>query len=50
MLKKKFKLRIKARLRKMGLKKKLKPRLKARLRKNKQAINIKISSFFEYFE
>ena len=50
MLKKKFKLRIKARLRKMGLKKKLKPRLKARLRKNKQAINIKISSFFDWIK
>tara|TARA_B100001063_G_scaffold237845_1_gene259225 strand:+ start:313 stop:921 length:609 start_codon:yes stop_codon:yes gene_type:complete len=50
MLKKKLKPRIKARLRKMGLKKKLKPRLKARLRKNKQAINIKISSFFDWIK
>ena len=48
MLKKKFKPRIKARLRKMGLKKKLKPRIKARLRKNKQTINIKIGSFFDW--
>jgi hypothetical protein len=50
MLKKKLKPRIKARLRKIGLKKKLKPRLKARLRKNKQAINIKISSFFDWIK
>ena len=50
MLKKKFKPRIKARLRKMGLKKKLKPRIKARLRKNKQTINIKIDSFFDWIK
>ena len=50
MLKKKFKPRIKARLRKMGLKKKLKLRIKARLRKNKQTINIKIDSFFDWIK
>ena len=32
------------------LKKKLKPRIKARFRKNKQTINIKISSFFDWIK
>ena len=47
-LKKKFKPRIKARLRKIGIKKKLKPRIKARIRKNKQIINKNIDNFFEW--
>ena len=38
-LKKKFKPRIKARLRKLGLKTKFKPRIKAHIRKNKQILN-----------
>ena len=49
-LKKKFKPRIKARLRKMGLKKKLKPRIKARIRKNKQIINKNIDTFFDWIK
>ena len=50
MFKKKLKPRIKARLRIMSLKKKLKPRIKARLRKNKQTINNKIGSFFDWLK
>ena len=46
MFKKKFKPRIKARIRKLSLKKKLKPRIKARIIKNKQIINKNIDSFF----
>ncbi len=49
-LKKKFKPRIKARLRKMGLKTKLKPRIGARLRKNKQIINKNIDNFFDWIK
>ena len=49
-LKKKFKPRIKARLRKIGIKKKLKPRIKARIRKNKQIINKNIGSLFEWIK
>ena len=49
-LKKKYKPRIKARLRKMGLKKKLNPRLKARIRKNKQIINKKVDNFFDWIK
>jgi len=47
-LDKKFKPRIKARIRRMGLKKKLKPRIKARIRKNKQILNKNIDNFFEW--
>ena len=50
MLKKKFRPRIKARIRKMGLKKKLKPRIKARIRHNKQVINNRIDRFFDWIE
>lgn len=49
-IKKKYKPRIKARLRKMGLKKKLKPRIKARIRKNKQLINKNVDSFFDWIK
>ena len=47
-LDKKFKPRIKARIRRMGLKKKIKPRIKARIRKNKQILNKNIDNFFEW--
>jgi hypothetical protein len=49
-LKKKLKLRIKARLRKNRkiLKKKLKPRIKARVRKNKQILTKNINNFFNW--
>ena len=50
MLKKKFRPRIKARIRKMGLKKKLKPRIKARIRRNKQVISSRIDEFFDWIE
>ena len=50
MVLKKYKLRIKARLRKMGIKKKLKPRIKARIRKNKQIINKNIDNFFDWIK
>ena len=49
-IKKKYKPRIKARLRKMGLKKKLKPRIKARIRKNKQLINKNVDDFFDWIK
>lgn len=49
-IKKKYKPRIKARLRKMGLKKKLKPRIKARIRKNKQLINKNVDNFFYWIK
>jgi len=51
-LKKKFKPRIKARIRKNKqiLKKKLKPRIKARIRKNKQIISKNIDSFFDWIK
>jgi len=51
-LKKKFKPRIKARIRKNKqiLKKKLKPRIKARIRKNKQIISKNINSFFDWIK
>ena len=49
-LKKKFKPRIKARLRKMGLKKRIKPRIKARIRKNRQVINKNIDTFFDWIK
>ena len=49
-IKKKYKPRIKARLRKMGLKKKLKPRIKARIRKNKQLINKSVDNFFDWIK
>ncbi len=49
-IKKKFKPRIKARLRKMGLKKKLKHRIKARIRKNKQLINKNVDNFFDWIK
>ena len=49
-IKKKYKPRIKARLRKMGLKKKLKPRIKARIRKNKQIINRNVDNFFDWIK
>ena len=49
-IKKKYKPRIKARLRKMGLKKKLKPRIKARIRKNKQLINKNVDNFFDWIK
>ena len=49
-IKKKYKPRIKARLRKMGLKKKLKPRIKARIRKNKQIINKNVDNFFDWIK
>jgi len=49
-IKKKYKPRIKARLRKMGLKKKLKPRIKARIRKNKQLINKNFDNFFDWIK
>ena len=50
MFKKKFKPRIKARIRKLSLKKKLKPRIKARIIKNKQIINKNIDSFFDWIK
>ena len=49
-IKKKYKPRIKARLRKMGLKKRLKPRIKARIRKNKQIINKNVDNFFDWIK
>jgi len=49
-IKKKYKPRIKARLRKMGLKKRLKPRIQARIRKNKQIINKKVDNFFDWIK
>ena len=51
-LKKKFKPRIKARIRKNKeiLKKKIKPRIKARIRKNKQIINKNIDKFFDWIK
>ena len=49
-IKKKYKPRIKARLRKMGLKKKLKPRIKARIRKNRQLINKNVDNFFDWIK
>ena len=49
-IKKKYKPRVKARLRKMGLKKKLKPRIKARIRKNKQLINKNVDNFFDWIK
>ena len=48
MIKKKLRPRIRARIRKMGLKIKLKPRIKARIRSNKQIINKKIDTFFDW--
>ena len=50
MLKKKFRPRIKARVRKMGLKKKLKPRIKARIRKNKLILGKNIDNFFDWIK
>ena len=49
-LKKKFKPRIKARIRKgrQLLKKKFKPRIKARIRKNRKILGKNVSSFFEW--
>ena len=51
-LKKKFKPRIKARIRKNKeiLKKKFKPRIKARIRKNKEIINKNIDKFFDWIK
>ena len=51
-LKKKFKPRIKARIRKNKeiLKKKIKPRIKARIRKKKQIINNNIDKFFDWIK
>jgi len=49
-IKKKYKPRIKARLRKMGLKNKLKPRIKAQIRKNKQSINKNFKNFFDWIK
>ena len=49
-IKKKYKPRIKARLRKIGFKKKLKPRIKARIRKNKQLINKNVDDFFDWIK
>ena len=49
-IKKKYKPRIKARLRKMGLKKRLKPRIKAHIRKNKQLINKNVENFFDWIK
>ena len=49
-LKKKFRPRIKARLRKMGLKKKLKPRIKDRIRINREIINKNIDNFFDWIK
>ena len=49
-IKKKYKPRLKARLRKMGFKKKLKPRIKARIRINKQIINKNVDTFFDWIK
>ncbi len=49
-LNKKFKPRIKARLRKIGLRSKLKPGLKASINKNKQLINKNIDNFFDWIK
>ena len=49
-IKKKYKPRLKARLRKMGFKKKLKPRIKARIRMNKQIINKNVDTFFDWIK
>ena len=49
-IKKKYKPRIKARLRKMGIKKKFKPRIQARIRKNKLIINKKVDNFFDWIK
>ncbi len=49
-IKKKYKPRLKARLRKMGFKKKLKQRIKARIRMNKQIINKNVDTFFDWIK
>ena len=49
-IKKKYKPRLKARLRKMGFKKKLKQKIKARIRMNKQIINKNVDTFFDWIK
>ena len=49
-IKKKYKPRIKARLRKMGLKKGFKTTIKDRIKKNKQSINKNFENFFDWIK